>query len=107
MNREEPILFVINFFILQAWSPKYSFAGSPSSADLQQKSTSLVNSALAEGSRPESEDWICARYNKKGLFSAKGPFRRNDLLIPLEEASVDLWRGVDWDFIRRIVAHPV
>lgn len=29
------------------------------------------------------------------------------MLIPLKEDSVDLWRGVDWDFVKRIVDHKV
>ena len=82
-------------------------AGSPSKADLVEKTKFLSDCISKEGSKADSEDWIFARYNKEDALSAKGPFRRNDLLIPLDKKSVDLWRGVDWDFINRIKAHPV
>ena len=46
-----------------------------------------------------------ARYNERNW--PKGPFRRNDVLIPLDEATIDIWRGVDWDFVKRVVAQRV
>lgn len=82
-------------------------SGTPSDADLKEKAKYLLDCLRKEGSKPDGEEWIFARYNKEDVLSAKGPFRRNDLLIPLERESVDLWRGVDWEFIKRIVAHPV
>ena len=85
----------------------FAFTGSPSEGDLQGKVEYLLDCIRKEGSEARDGSWVFARYNKEQLLSAKGPFRRNDLLVPLKEDSVDLWRGVDWDFIRRKVAHPV
>lgn len=82
-----------------------TFSGSPSREDLEEKASLLRQQLEADGCRPSSDGWLFARYNKDSW--PRGPFRRNDLLIPLEEDSVDLWRGVDWDFINSTVARKV
>ncbi|KAK9804190.1 hypothetical protein WJX72_000175 [[Myrmecia] bisecta] len=81
------------------------FSGTPSEEDLQHKVRFLRGRLDKEGSQAADDSWIFARYNKE--IWPKGPFRRNDLLIPLVEDSVDLWHGVDWEFVTRIIAHPV
>jgi hypothetical protein len=82
-------------------------AGQPSETDLQKHLNNLREQIAADGCKAEGDDWLFARYNKEGTLSPKGPFRRNDLLIPLQAESVDLWGGVDWAFVDRIVKHPV
>jgi hypothetical protein len=84
-----------------------TFSGQPSEADLEERLQFLRGRLAGDGCRAEGDDWLFARYNKEETLSPKGPFRRNDLLIPLEAESVDLWRGVDWEFIDRIVKEPV
>jgi hypothetical protein len=75
--------------------------GAPSDSQMQRE----IRFVKQEGSRPLDDSWIFARYNEAKW--PKGPFRRNDVLVPLDEASIDLWRGVDWDHIKRVVAQRV
>ncbi len=78
-------------------------AGLPSEEDLQQRLAGLRNQIRGDGSREDESagGWLFARYNKEGW--PKGPWRRNDVLVPLQAESVDLWRGVDWQFVERTV----
>ncbi len=82
-------------------------AGRPSEADLDERLQDLRGRLASDGCRAGGDDWLFARYNKEKTLSPKGPFRRNDLLVPLEAKSVDLWRGVDWNFVDRIVKKRV
>ena len=60
----------------------------------------------AEGTKPvEGAPWVFARYNDKSW--PWGPFRRNEVLVEVDPATFELWRGVDWGFVERIVARPV
>ena len=79
--------------------------GSPSETQVQREVRFIRACANQEGSRPLDDSWIFARYNEANW--PKGPFRRNDILVPLDEASVDLWRGVDWEYVQQIVAQRV
>lgn len=72
---------------------------------MQQELSKLRARVAEEGSEPACNSWAFLRYNKEGW--PRGPFRRNDILVPLKEESVDLWRGVDWEYIDRIVKKPV
>ena len=78
---------------------------SPSETQVQREVRFIKACAKQEGSRPLDDSWIFARYNEANW--PKGPFRRNDILVPLDEASVDLWRGVDWGYVQQIVAQRV
>jgi hypothetical protein len=82
-----------------------TLTGSPTREDLEEKARFLRKELEADGCRASGDGWLFARYNKDSW--PRGPFRRNDLLIPLEAKSVDLWRGVDWGFVERIVTHKV
>lgn len=79
--------------------------GSPSETQVQREVRFIRACANQEGSRPLDDSWIFARYNEANW--PKGPFRRSDILVPLDEASIDLWRGVDWDYVQQIVAQRV
>lgn len=57
-------------------------AGSPSREDLEEKARFLQRELEADGCRASGDGWLFARYNKDSW--PRGPFRRNDLLIPLE-----------------------
>lgn len=80
-----------------------SFSGKPSEENLQQHVATLRGHMQGDGSQEDGDagGWQLARYNKEEW--PKGPFRRNDVLIPLQSDSVDLWRGVDWQFVERTV----
>ena len=59
--------------------------------------------AEKEGSRVcGKSSCLFLRYNDPKW--PRGAFRRNDVLVPLEESSIELWRGVDFDFVNRIVS---
>lgn len=77
--------------------------GKPSEENLQQHVATLRGHMQGDGSQEDGDagGWQLARYNKEEW--PKGPFRRNDVLIPLQSDSVDLWRGVDWQFVERTV----
>ncbi len=81
------------------------FGGKPSEKQIQREIRFIRACANQEGSKPVDDSWVFARYNDRSW--PRGPFRRNDVLIPLDGATVDLWRGVDWDFVKRVVAQPV
>lgn len=78
-------------------------AGNPSEGDVQQHLATLRGRMEGDGSQEDGDagGWQFARYNKEEW--PKGPFRRNDVLIPLQSDSVDLWRGVDWQFVEHTV----
>ncbi len=69
-----------------------SSSGHPSQEDLQEKERFLRAEIKGDNSRADGDGWLFARYNKE-VFPY-GPFRRNDLLIPLEVRAV-LWEP-DW-----------
>ena len=79
--------------------------GEPSEAQIEREIRFIRACANQEGSRPLDDSWVFARYNDRSW--PKGPFRRNDFLIPLDEATIDLWRGVDWDFVKRVAAQRI
>ena len=88
------------------WYAAGLFGGSPSQPEIQRQERFVRARAAAEGSQPlGGESWLFARYNDAGW--PLGPFRRNEVLVPIDAASFDLWRGVDWDFVQRIVERPV
>jgi hypothetical protein len=62
--------------------PEKPTAGSPTREDLEEKACFLRKELEADDCRPSGEGWLFARYNKDSW--PRGPFRRNDLLIPLE-----------------------
>lgn len=72
----------------------------PSESGIQKEVEFLRARATEEGSKPSGEPWIFARYAEPKW--PRGPFRRNDILVPLDESSIELWRGVPWDFVERI-----
>jgi hypothetical protein len=89
----------------ERWFAATNFSGKPSDEDLQQKVSFVRQRLEQEGSEAADDSWVFARYNKDSW--PRGPFRRNDVLVPLREDSIDLWRGVDWDFVKRIADHSV
>lgn len=74
----------------------------PSETHIEKEANFIRARATKEGSKPVGESWIFARYAEPKW--PRGPFRRNDILVPLEESSIELWRGVPWAFIERVVA---
>lgn len=84
-----------------------SVTGTPSAEDIQQQVAALREQMRGDGSLEDENagGWQFARYNQEGW--PKGPFRRNDVLIPLQTGSVDLWRGVDWQFVERTIKQTV
>ena len=81
------------------------FGGSPSAAQVQEERQELSRLANEEGTKIADGEWLFARYNDKQW--PLGPFRRNEVLLPINEATFDLWRGVKWDFVDRTVARKV
>ncbi len=80
--------------------------GIPTDKDIEKQIEFIRARAKQEGSQPQAnEPWIFARYNEPKW--PRGPFRRNDFLVPIEESSIELWRGVPFDFIERIVDQEV
>lgn len=53
----------------------------------------------------EGAPWLYARYNDRDW--PWGPFRRNEALVEVDPTTFELWRGVDWAFVERIVKRPV
>lgn len=93
------------FMVMLLFAAPGIFGGEPSEMQIQREIRFIRACANQEGSRPADDSWAFARYNNRSW--PRGPFRRNDVLIPLDEASIDLWRGVDWDFVKRVAAQPV
>ena len=90
----------------ERWVAAGLFGGHPSQGEIQRQQAFVRARARGEGSRPETdESWAFARYNDPRW--PLGPFRRNEVLVPIDPASFDLWRGVDFDFVKRIVERPV
>ncbi|CAL8463772.1 g3306 [Coccomyxa elongata] len=80
--------------------------GIPSDKDIEKQIEFIRARAKEEGSQPQDkEPWLFARYNEPKW--PRGPFRRNDFLVPIEESSIELWRSVSFDFIERIVDQDV
>ena len=81
--------------------------GTPSPEKIQQQVAALREQIRGDGSLEDENvgGWQFARYNQEGW--PKGPFRRNDVLIPLQTGSVDLWRGVDWQFVERTIKQTI
>lgn len=61
-------------------------SGHPSQEDLREKERFLRAEIEGDSSRAHGGGWLFARYNNQGF--PYGPFRRNDLLIPLEVRAV-------------------
>jgi hypothetical protein len=90
----------------ERWVAAGLFGGSPSEAEISRQVDFVRGRAQQEGTLPQdSSSWAFARYNDRRW--PLGPFRRNEVLVPVDAATFDLWRGVDWDFVRRIVERPV
>lgn len=85
----------------EQWFAAVNFSGKSSDEEKEQKRRFLRARLEQEGSKADGDRWLFARYNKDRW--PLGPWRRNDVLIPLQPDSIDLWRGVDWDFVQRIV----
>ena len=90
----------------ERWVAAGLFGGHPSQEEIQRQQVFVRSRAREEGSRPEADDsWAFARYNDARW--PLGPFRRNEVLVPIDPATFDLWRGVDFDFVQCIVERPV
>ncbi len=76
-----------------------------SDKDVERQAEFIRAQAKREGSNPIGDAWLHARYNEPKW--PRGPFRRNDIMLQLDESSIELWRGVPWEFIDRIVALKV
>ena len=70
------------------------WSGHPSQEDLQEKERYLRAEIERDNSRADGDGWLFARYNKE-VFPY-GPFRRNDLLIPLEVRCVGAYELGMW-----------
>ena len=90
----------------ERWFAAGLFGGSPSEAEISRQVAFIRGRTQQEGTQPQdSSSWVFARYNDRRW--PLGPFRRNEVLVPVDSDTFDLWRGVDWDFVRRIVERPV
>jgi len=90
----------------ETWWAAWVFTGHPSEEDIIGRMESVGGSTRAEGTKPvEGAPWLYARYNDRQW--PWGPFRRNEALVQVDPGTFELWRGVDWDLVRRIVERPV
>ena len=90
----------------ERWYAAGLFGGSPSQQEIDAQVGLVRGRAREEGTKPlDSSSWVFARYNQRSW--PLGPFRRNEVLVPVDAATFDLWRGVDFAFVKRIVERPV
>ena len=64
------------------------FSGNAKQDRVAERERQLRNSLERDGTKPKSDEWILAQYNVPWQLPG---FKRNELLIPIDESTFELW----------------